>query len=764
VSSDHALSSLDMIGLAQLQSLADHPQLFAVAGKQAAHLSQLQAQNVAIVDGFVLPTGRFIEHCQRAAIPASLVPDAAAGQTWQTLAQQCQAAIRQTSCTDWLPSLPLTWQRSPLNYPLVVLRPSFGAALPSVASDLLTPQIGAIDELEPMLKALWSEVFCARNLGYWSQYCGDLGQLPLATVIQPLRTIIQSGRLWVTERTLMVERFWGVQWLGHPQEMEVPVRVIDRATGQGRSSPANPQQLVHAILGHWPPALPLVVPLIVAGDQWLLPHPLAAGDRGTQPASPVTDAMLVELAAALTSGGSETMGTQFPLPLRVDWQYSHDQLQVQAIYPGEAAPLATRLATLADDPVLALTGLVAAPGLGVGRAVVVAAEQPLTVALTADCILVTPQLRPDWLPLIRNAAGIVTEQGGMTSHGAVMARSLGIPAIVGVAQATQSVRSGDWLKLEAGQVQPIAASVARALMAERKSIALLETAVPITKSKIPSSSTQLLVSIIDPSQVTSLGKSRWDGIGLVRGEHLLAAALGDCSPWSPLGDRDADRLSRELARSLAAVMAVGDGPVWYRLADWRSGEMPVGMAVPAEVNPALGMHGGLYYQHFPEWLGMELGAIGRLNGRERLRVVLPFVRTAVEVRDCRAAMVAAGLGDVALWVMAEVPAIVYALPECAAAGIQGVAIGLNDLVQLWFGVDREAALMTDFFDPNHANVRSVVRSGLAQLIQTARALGLDCTVCSVPPDAALIEFLVDCGVTGIVVNPLDRDRVAQLLN
>jgi pyruvate, water dikinase len=126
--------------------------------------------------------------------------------------------------------------------------------------------------------------------------------------------------------------------------------------------------------------------------------------------------------------------------------------------------------------------------------------------------------------------------------------------------------------------------------------------------------------------------------------------------------------------------------------------------------------------------------------------------------------VRAGLGDVALWVMAEVPAIVYALPECAAAGIQGVAIGLNDLVQLWFGVDREAAAMTDFFDLSHPNVRSVVRSGLAQLIQTARALGLDCTVCSVPPDAALIEFLVDCGVTGIVVNPLDRDRVAQLLS
>jgi pyruvate, water dikinase len=760
VSSDRTHLSLDLVGLAQLQSRANPRSSPTAVGQLAWQLSQLQAKNVAIVDGFVVPASRFMAHCQRAAIPAKLEPDAAMGQTWQTLAQQCQAAIRQTDCADWFPSLPLTWQRSPLNYPLVVLRPSFGEALPSAASDLLTPPIGTIDELERLIKALWSEVFCARNLRYWSQYQPDLGQLPLATVIQPLRTIIQSGRLWVTETTLIVERFWGVQWLGHPQEIDVPVRVIDRSTGQGRSSPANPQQLVHTILGHWPPALPLAVPLIVAGDQWLLPHPLphplAAGDRGAYPASPVTDAMLVELAAAIES--------QLPLPLRVDWQYSHDQLQVQAIHPGEVAPLATRLGPLADDPVRGLTGLVAAPGLGVGQAVVVAADQPLTVALTANCILVTPQLRPDWLPLIRNAAGIVTEQGGMTSHGAVMARSLGIPAIVGVTQATQLVRSGDWLKLEAGQVQPIAVSVAMALIANRATVDPIGAAATIAKRQRQQSSTQLLVSIIHPSQVTSLDGSRWDGIGLVRGEHLLAAALGDCRPWEPISDRDGDRLSQALARSLAAVMAVGEGPVWYRLSDWRSGEMPVGMAVPVEVNPALGMHGGLYYQQFPQWLAMELGAIGRLDGRERLRLVLPFVRTAAEVRDCRSAMVAAGLEDVALWVMAEVPAIVYALPECAAAGIQGIAVGLYDLMQLWFGVDREAAAMTDFFDPNHVNVRSVVRSGLRQLIETARGLDLDCTVCSVPPDAELIEFLVDCGVTGIVVNPLDLEQVAQWWN
>jgi pyruvate, water dikinase len=771
VSSHRAFSSLDVVRLAQLQ--ANRSESPIQVGELAAQLGALAAQNVTIVDGLVLPTARFIQHCQQAAIPAIVPPD----QSAQDFAQQCQAAMQQTSCDDWLPKLQTTWEQSVLSHPLVVLRPSFAVPLPIAASDLLTPRIGAIDELEGMLKALWSEVFCARNLGYWPLYCEDLGQMPLATLIQPLRTIEQSGRLWVTETTLILERFWGVQWLGHPQEIDVPITVIDRATGQARSSPANPQQLVHTILGHWPRALLLVTPLIIAGDQWLLPHALPQAGRSSTapplPPSPVTESMVLELAQALW--------TQFPQPLRVDWQYSHNQLQVQTIYLGELPPMAARLVQVAavvdqseDDHASTVAplaiGLATSAASGVGRAVVIKPNQPLLKDLAADSILVMTHLTPEWLPLMRHAAGMIMEQGGMTSHAAVIARSLGIPAIVGVARATEKIRTGDWLKFEAGEIQRLSSEAAIAIMnaAPTAKMILATTASEngvIAKVITKPTKTQLLVTISHPSQITAPKFAIRDGIGLVRGEHLLAPNLAGCSPWQPLRDRDGVRLTQALVGSLQSICGAADYPVWYRFADWRSREMPAGMIVPIEGNPALGMHGTWYYQNFPEWLALELAAIGQLEGaaRSRLRLVLPFVRTPDEVRYCVAALAAAGLADVPLWMMAEVPAILYALPECAAAGIRGIAIGLNDLLQLLFGVDRDQALMAEFFDPSHPAIKSVLRSVLSQLITTAQRLDLACTVCSVPADAALIEFLVECGVTGIVVNVGDLDFAATAM-
>ncbi|NJN49385.1 MAG: hypothetical protein HC805_05910 [Alkalinema sp. RL_2_19] len=109
---------------------------------------------------------------------------------------------------------------------------------------------------------------------YWQQHCDDLAQIPLATMIQPLPTIEQSGRLWITDTQLVVERCWGVHWLGAPQEIDGDITVLDRITGQACFTRKNPQQLVHTILGHWPRALPTADPLMVSDNHWLLPHSL----------------------------------------------------------------------------------------------------------------------------------------------------------------------------------------------------------------------------------------------------------------------------------------------------------------------------------------------------------------------------------------------------------------------------------------------------------------------------------------------------------
>jgi pyruvate,water dikinase len=763
---------LDAIGLAQVQD-GDASEQRLQLGELAFHLGVLRSRDVPVVDGLVIPSQRFMQHCQQAAI----LPQLPTVQSLQNFAQQCQLTIQQITCGPWLTPLQQAWDAAEFGYPLVIVRPSFGRQIPIAAHDLLTPQIGAINELPDLIRALWAEIYSVRNLLVWSRYADRLDQIPLATLIQPLSIIEQSGRLWVTAERLIIERVWGVQWWGCPQAVEMDTTVIERATGERQLMRANGQQVVHTILGHWPKRLPALEPLTIAGHHWLLPHTWAStattdSDRLRRLVSPVTDdAAAMELAQRLWE--------YFQQPLRVDWQSAHGNLQVQAVYLGEVAPLSqaacggavSRQATVlavnavcASDASEIATGMVAAPGRIIGRAIVVKAHQALLYHLSAQDILVTSHLTPAWLPLIRNAAGLVTEQSGMTSHAAVMARTLGIPAIVGVPEATQTIRTGDWLQIEAGQIRRITAAQA---IATWQAPAVAKPIIPgqVDPLTTEPTTTQLLATISHPAQLEAL-PHKIHGIGLLRGEHLLAPHLADCSPWQPLSEPDTVRLGQALLEQLQQVLLLQPQvPIWYRFADWRTHELPTTIAVPPEVNPSLGLHGTLRYQHLPDWLNLELQAIAQLTPAQqaRLRPVLPFVRTVAEFQVCAEWVAAIGLQHLPLWIMAEVPAVLYALPAFATAGVCGITIGLNDLLQLLFGADREQVMMADFFDPSHPQVKPVLRAVLQQCMVQVKSLKLACTVCSVPADPAFIRFLVECGVTGIAVNPADLALAQQAI-
>jgi pyruvate, water dikinase len=118
-----------------------------------------------------------------------------------------------------------------------------------------------------------------------------------------------------------------------------------------------------------------------------------------------------------------------------------------------------------------------------------------------------------------------------------------------------------------------------------------------------------------------------------------------------------------------------------------------------------------------------------------------------------------GLADVPLWIMAEVPAVIFSLSEFAAAGVAGIVVGMNDLVQLVFAVDRDHPDLSSFFNPNHP----AIRQALQQLIRSAQDCQIPCHVCSLTDDEAFVEFLVDCGVTGIVANVPELGRLTRAI-
>jgi pyruvate, water dikinase len=719
------------------------------------YLSQFVQQQLPVARGFVLPVTEFQQQVQRSLSSAVPNPPWPLPQDLMQLANLLQQSLRdQELAADWMEALAVA-ARS-LECEFVVIQASIDADDPDVAA-LWTTRICAVAELVPTLRELWVETFCARNLCYWQRQVESPAAIPLATIVQALPTTAVSGQLWIDAQKLSLHGFWGLQLadraLGEPNL----VAIGDPLTGKLRSQKMGTQSVLHSLPSQLPAAFADAEPLMITGRDWLLPY--AVGDL----VQPCLNAVQVQSLLRL----GQQIWQQWQQPLQMTWLWVDGEIVILAIQTGlltspwqslpgqEEGDLRDR----ATSQNLIAAGLMAAPGEVTARAIVVADNRTILRVLPPESILVTTHLTPAWLPLIQQAAGLVTEQGGITSHGAILARELGIPAIIGVPQATQKIKSGDWLHLLRGKIYP---GIGDANFATHGEMEFGQSWLT-DLTTLPATITQRLAIVNQSAQVAELKDAAIDGIGLVRSEHLLLPHLAHQHPWKWLETPTV--LRSALTEELTVILqAMAPRPVWYRTADWRSHELASldGAELwPAEANPILGIHGAFSYQQFPEWLALELQAIGDLPEAERqhLRLILPFVRTVEEFQFCQAKVQQMGLADLPLWIMAEVPAVIFSLSEFAAAGVAGIVVGMNDLVQLVFAVDRDDPELSSFFNPNHP----AMRQALQQLLRSAQDLKIPCHVCSLTDDAAFVEFLVGCGVTGIVANIQELGRLSRTI-
>jgi len=408
-------------------------------------------------------------------------------------------------------------------------------------------------------------------------------------------------------------------------------------------------------------------------------------------------------------------------------------------------------------------GLGAAPGEASGAVRIVSAREQ-AVGLQEGEVLVTHMTAPDWVPLMRRAAAIVTDSGGMTCHAAIVSRELGIPCIVGTGEATEALRDGEVVTVDAG-----AGVVSAGYSARPKSGDSAETIT--AKESGPVTGTRILVNLSEPSQLERAAALDVDGVGLLRAELMVVEALDGVHPRTLLeageGERFVERMADSLERFAAAF---APRPITYRTIDFRSNEFR-GLKggerfEPEEANPMIGYRGALRYMHEPDLLELELRALARVwdGGHENLHAMLPFVRTPREVAACRRMFEDAGLlsrPGFELWVMAEVPSVLFHLPRYAALGVAGISIGSNDLTQLLLGADRDSELVAEVFDERDRAVTEYI----ARLLERAHELGLRTSICgqapSVHPEYA--ELLVRGGIEAISVNIDAVDRARHLV-
>ncbi len=431
---------------------------------------------------------------------------------------------------------------------------------------------------------------------------------------------------------------------------------------------------------------------------------------------------------------------------------------VTAVGPAEPSQVE---ASSPDRRVL-LRGLGAAPGVASGPARLLGSLSE-GARLRDGEVLVAHMTAPDWVPLMRRASAIVTDSGGMTCHAAIVSRELGIPCVVGTSEATRRLRDGELVTVDAGRglvlegATPPARVSAGAPAPERA---------PGEPS--PITGTLLFVNLSEPSQVARVAPLTVDGVGLLRAEMMVIEALEGQHPRLLLEEGRGAEFSERMASALT-VFATGFAPrpITYRTIDFRTNEFR-GLRggerfEPHEENPMIGYRGALRYMREPDLFDLELDAVRRVwdAGHTNLHVMLPFVRTAIECAACRDRLAASGLlgrRGFELWIMAEVPSVLYQLERYAELGVAGISIGSNDLTQLMLGADRDSELLAELFDERDPAVVAY----LLELIPKARSLGLRTSICgqapSVHPEYA--ELLVRAGIEAISVNvdALERTR------
>jgi pyruvate,water dikinase len=473
-------------------------------------------------------------------------------------------------------------------------------------------------------------------------------------------------------------------------------------------------------------------------------------------------------------------------PMDVEWAKDGDSGELFVVQARPETVQSRRGDTLTNYKLVeegtpVVTGLAVGDRIAAGKAFVL--EGPEDFDRFQDGgIIVTEMTDPDWVPVMRRAAAVITDHGGRTAHAAIVSRELGLPAVVGTGEATRCVQDGQ-------EVTVSCAGGDEGYVYEGKLDFEIEET-PL--DDMPETATQVMVNLAEPAAAFRWWRLPADGVGLARMEfivnnsikvHPLALtrfdALEDESARRQVEElvQDADtRDSREeyfvnrLALGIARIAATHHpNPVILRMSDFKTNEYAdlIGgrQFEPREANPMLGWRGAsrYYSDDYRDGFALECRGVRRAReqiGMENVMVMIPFCRTPEEADRVLETMAEEGLvrgvAGLEVLVMCEVPSNVI-LAEEFAARFDGFSIGSNDLTQLVLGVDRDSSALTHLFDETNEAVTRSIRD----LIERAHRCGVKVSLCGEAPsnNPDFAEMLVGAGIDSLSVSP---DRLLQV--
>jgi pyruvate,water dikinase len=457
-------------------------------------------------------------------------------------------------------------------------------------------------------------------------------------------------------------------------------------------------------------------------------------------------------------------------PMDIEWCYEDDELfvvQARPVTTIRKEALGEKEETEETKEMTVLTkGMPASPGIASGKVKLIKDETELEKVKEGD-MLVTVMTTPDMVPAMRRAAAIVTDEGGMTCHAAIVSRELQIPCIVGTSDATQILSTGMDITVDADKGRVYEGII------KMKSKAKAEGTGAVAASYVPITATKVYMNLAVPSLGEKYSALPADGIGLFRVELALTEDIGE-HPMNFVKEGREQEFIDKMAEAIQQVaQPMYPRPVVVRTSDFRTHEFR-GLKggdefEPVEENPFIGWRGcSKYVSTYEPAFRLEIRALKKVReefGLKNVYMMLPFVRVPRELKRINELLKEEGLersADFKLWMMAEVPSNIFMAKEFAEY-CDGFSIGSNDLTMLIMGADRDSQILGNlgYFDER----TPAVTRAIAMLIKDAHEMGKTVSICGQGPSVypEFTEFLVKAGIDSVSVNPDTVENTKRLV-
>jgi pyruvate,water dikinase len=598
------------------------------------------------------------------------------------------------------------------------------------------------EDLVDRVKRCWASLFTQRAIYYRQEQGFAHEKVDIAVVVQKMVDAEKSGVMFTShpstgEPKIIIEAAWGLGEAVVSGSVSPDNYVVDRESGE-------------------------VLDLTIADKKTMMEKDEATGET-------VEREVPEEKRDAQVLDDAEIQ-TLIDIGKRAEDHYEKPQDVEWALVDGEVFMLQSRpITTISEDASTSaasadggdgnvlLRGLGASPGIVSGSVRIVRKLDQLDKVGEGD-IIVTEMTTPDMVPAMKRAAGIITDEGGMTSHAAIVSRELGVPAVVGCGSATETLADGQLVTLDGDKGSITEGSTQKESSGEPDH-ADVRPQNPVK----PMTATEVKVNVSIPEAAERAAATGADGVGLLRMEHMILST--GKTPERYIEDHGVDAYVEEIVEGIRGVAdEFYPRPVRVRTLDAPTDEfrqLDGGDDEPHEHNPMLGYRGIRRSLDRPDVFAHELEAFRRLfeMGYDNVEVMFPLVNDSEDVVRARNLMKEAGIDPQKRhWgVMIETPASALGVEAMCEAGIDFASFGTNDLTQYTLAVDRNNENVADRFDELHPAVLKLI----GQVVETCREYDVNTSICGQAgskPD--MVRFLVNEGATSISAN-IDAVRDVQ---